>query len=175
MQSRDTVTIIFTFFCGFAAGMYLYVLGFAPQVAKITSEFSSPADPLSVITIEGRQYGGCARTGQCASFQVRTGGEYNYLPTSVPTSVGTFGGSLTRQEWRTVTNALSENILIQNSEPITSVTCASYIDGIDYEYQIQYRGEVHVIDTCTTSYQFGSHLGAVLEWFWEYFAYESNN
>jgi len=169
MKKQDLVTILITFLCGIIAGGYLYVMGFKPQIAQVASELIPPPDPAKIITIEGYQYGGCERSGRCASFKIQDNGEYSYLETSVPTARGTYSGTLARRDWQQIRSRLTEERLVSNSLAVQPETCASDYDLIDYRYQIQFQGESYRLDTCGTDFSRESDLGAALDWLWQFF------
>lgn len=170
MKSQDLITIFFTFLCGFVAGGYLYVIGFAPQMAKVSAELAIEPSPEEIITIEGRMYGGCERTGSCASFMIEDNGEYSYLATSVPTARGPYGGALSRKDWRDIRATLNDEDLLSSSRGSGADNCASYYDLVDYSYTVTYKGTEYTIDTCGTAIDRESDLGQTLDWLWQFFA-----
>lgn len=170
MKKQDITTILFTFFCGAMAGAYLFLVGFKPQVVQVTAELTPPPDPAKVITIEGQQYGGCERSGRCASFRIKDNGEYSYLATSVPTATGPYGGALARRDWQQIRSRLSERVLSASAQSVEPEVCGSQYDLVDYQYEILYQGTSYRLDTCGTALDRESELGVTLDWLWQFMA-----
>ncbi len=150
------------------AGSYLFVVGFRPQVAQVTSELVSPPDVSKIVTIEGYQYGGCERAGQCASFRIQDDGEYSYLATSVPTSEGRFGGVIPRRDWQAIRNRLTAPVLAASATPVSPESCASFVDASDVRYEITFQGERYVLDTCRTVLSDDGELERFLDSLWQF-------
>jgi len=168
MKKQDIVTILFTLICGIVAGSYLFVVGFRPQVVQVTSELVSPPDLSKLIIIEGYQYGGCERTGQCASFRIQDDGEYSYVATSIPTTEGRFGGVIPRRDWQAIRNRLSAPVLAQGATRVSPGDCASFVDAIDVRYEITFQGERYMLDTCQTSLSEADELKKLLDGLWQF-------
>lgn len=175
MKKQDIITILFTFLCGLLAGSYLFLVGFKPQVEKISSELIPSADPSKIITIEGRQYGGCESAGQCASFKIEDSGRYFYLATSVPTARGPYSGAIPRRDWQHIRNQLSLEILSLEAQVVESEICAIDYDLVDYQYEILFLGEVYSLNTCGTKFDKTSDLGETLDWLWQFFVIDRDD
>lgn len=150
------------------AGAYLFFVGFQPQVEKVTSELIPPPDPARLISIEGYQYGGCERSGRCASFRIDDAGDYSYVATSVPTTEGPVSGTLLRRDWRDMRALLSAQVLTASAAPYMPELCASAYDLVDYRYVIGFAGEQYELDTCGTALDRTSELGAALDQLWQF-------
>jgi len=168
MKKQDLITILFTFVCGFMAGTYLFFVGFQPQVERVTTELLPPPDPTRIITIEGYQYGGCERSGRCASFRIDDAGDYSYVSTSVPTGDGPVTGSLLRRDWRDIRAFLSSEVLAANAAPFIPERCASSYDLVDYRYVIEFGGERYELDTCGTALDRTGELSLLLDGLWQF-------
>lgn len=166
MKGQDIVTLTLTFFMGFAAGIYLYFTGFAPQFLTFTGLTQESYASLAIV---GERYGGCERTQACGSFQLLEDGTYNYVGGSFGSGVRPVSGTVPRNVLRAVASALSKQTLEQASQPAPADMCASYVDGVDVVYEITYEGVVYDLDTCGTALVDNAEMSEALDNLWKYF------
>jgi len=153
-----------TFFVGVAAGAYVFLVGFAPTIAKLEVPNQEKLDSL---TIEGEVYGGCRDT--CPSFQILGDGSYRYLysPTFDDPQV-IESGAIPYALRRELQRNLTETALVNQSQPKSAVVCNSYSDGVDVRYTIIKDSEKFVLDSCNTQVELNSQLWMSIKKTWEY-------
>ncbi len=166
MKKQDILSIAITFVIGMLAGGYLYLVGFAPQFDKLTGQTASDYNDL---VVEGNMYGGF-RSGTPPSFQIMKDGSFRYLPLAtgdeaVVAKEGVVPGDL----WTAVKADLTSSELYLRSQTVTPATCASYVDGIDYRYDITLNNVIYMLDTCGTDFTSDSAVALSLEKLWAYF------
>lgn len=170
MKRQDVLTIIITFTIGLFTGGYLFVVGFAPQVEKV-SEVIGTDDKAEYaeLTIIGTTYGGCDRARACASFQVRGDGEYSYLPGSITAGAEPVTGTLPGYLSRELRSAATIEALIEAAQVVATNNCNSYTDKNDYRYDVTHNTVVYDLDTCGRNLSNTSPLGLTLDKLWNYF------
>lgn len=163
MKGQDITTLFFTFWVGFAAGVYLYFSGFAPQFLSGGGFTREAYDSLTIVSEE---YGVCERTDSCRAFQVIGSGSYSYLEgiTGAPIT-GTLPRSLRRQ----VFTSLRAVDLAAAAEPGAATTCNAFTDGIDIRYTITFDSQVYNLDTCRTRLLLVPEVADTLASLWDYF------
>lgn len=165
MRKSDIISILITFIVGLFAGSYLYLTGFAP----IEAEVSTPnSEEISQFTIVGDAYGGCRDA--CPSFQVVNDGSYRYLYTpAVGVDQVIRQGKLPYELHKKLRKELTESELINQSKIIKPSTCSSYADGIDVVYEITLNSKTYTINSCGTAADGKSELWATLSQVWSYY------
>jgi hypothetical protein len=170
LTKQDALSILITMVAGFIVGMYLYVMGFAPQVEKVTQQFE-PGPPAWVIV--GEAYGGI-RAVSAPAFRIEADGSYRYLP---PAPIGELAepqtGTLPRGWQRPLESFLTADTLATLAVPREADDCASFVDGLDYTYDITFDGTEYNLDTCYTALADNAALVATLADLWNYFVVEN--
>ncbi len=172
MDTQTYLTLGFTFLVGCFSGAYLYITVFSPQY--VGDGFEDPSE--ITLRIQGQAYGGCDRAGSCPSFQLENNRKYTYkAPASYYDDAEALvvTGKMDRSSFKDLTNMLVDTnfaILQQRSDR----NCESYVDGIDYHYEIILQGEQYGLDTCGTAFN-GSALERSLRPLWETFATTSDD
>lgn len=152
MQGNDVMTIVITFIIGFVGGFYFFLTGYAPYAESIKQQFNTDKQSeASSLVVVAKQYGGCEQTRQCASFQIDYDGTYRYLPYSVLQGAVPEQGVLPRSIQNEVKKLANQTKLDNASRMKRGENCISYVDGIDYNYEILFAGQVYVLDTCRTN------------------------
>jgi hypothetical protein len=166
---RDEVSIVMTFVIGFAGGFYFFLTGYAPYVEQVKeSVFAQDLTTTESLLITARQYGGCTRTGQCASFQLAFDGSFSYLPGSVLTGARPESGVIPRALLSTIRSVALPTRLAVASQASSAEDCISYRDGIDVTYEIVRNGELYILDSCTTTLRESTEIANALGAVWEY-------
>lgn len=169
MQGKDEVSIAITFIIGFIGGFYFFLTGYAPYIEEVKENvFTQDQDTVESLIIVGKQYGGCAMMDRCASFQLEYDGSYNYLPYSVAQGARPVQGVLPRTILSEVRTATLPSKLRPASRPVSADDCISYVDGIDYSYEIVRDGELFELDTCTTNLSQYPELLEAFDSVWNY-------
>lgn len=151
MQGKDELTIVITFIIGFIGGFYFFLTGYAPYVEEVKETvFTQDQSTVESLIVIGKQYGGCDQAGLCSSFQVEYDGSYRYLPKSVLRGAVPLQGVLPRTVFNEVRSATLQSKLRAASRPAAADNCISYVDGVDFSYEIVRNGELFILDTCTT-------------------------
>lgn len=167
MKKQDILSLMVTFAIGVVAGGYLYLTGFAPQLDKITGQSDEVYDHL---LIGGSQYGGF-RTGTPPSFQVRKDGSFSYVGFISEGETGTAkNGTLPRALWSEVRAVMVSGALYTAATAISVDSCASFVDGVDYRYDIELDTVLYTLDTCGTNLLPDSAMRQTLDKLWNYFA-----
>jgi hypothetical protein len=148
MNGQQISTLAFTFMVGIAAGFYLYVIGFAPQVARVSDTLGlDTTDEIyrKGLVIEGEEYGACGNS--CASFQLRADRQFSFLraPGQSPVT-----GEVSRALYARLEAAAVPDALAAYALPSTAPTCVSDEDSSDVAYDISVDGTVVNLDTCRT-------------------------
>lgn len=156
MTSRTYFILASTFFMGMLSGAYLYVTVFAPAYDQTGVEVSYDDD---AFVIEAQMYGGCVRSGLCASFQLIDGRRYEYLS---HTQAEKENGTLPARLGRELRDAFSVAVLQENAQSISPQSCSSYVDGVDYVYRIMREKERYELDTCSTALAYNETLQELL-------------
>jgi hypothetical protein len=166
MKGQDIMLIATTALLGLVAGMYLYVVGFAPE---FLADNGRDVEEYETLAIEGEVYGGM-RAGTPPSFQVLADGSFRYLPfTERGGEVAPQEGTLPRALRNELKTALVATELEAASRPVTPEMCAQMYDGIDYRYHITVEGISYKLDTCGTDFGVDTALGESLGALWTYF------
>ena len=155
-----------SFVMGMFSGVFLYLTVFAPEYGSIVdgSEFTA----IDAHVIEGTMYGGCSETDTCASFKLIDNRKYQYLPyPEADVEKGTLPGALEE----TLTKMLDVNTLSDASNQIQNTHCESFVDGVDYTYDITLDGYTYTLDTCDTSFVYNSKLQSALLDTWAFMAH----
>lgn len=171
VKRQDLISILITFLVGVAAGMYLYLTGFAGLVSKLSIPDIEKATEFVIV---GDVYGGCREA--CPSFQVVHDGSYRYLYTPAAGAEqvlrqGVLPISLRRQLEAVITPIE----LAKQSKEIQPLLCNSYSDGIDVKYEITLDGQLYVLDSCGTAVEAESELWITLGSIWTYYENLGNN
>ncbi len=165
ISRQDMLSILITFVVGFVAGVYVYLVGFKPQVDRLQSQFEAPEQALEIV---GEQYGGLRETTP-PSFQITARNAYRFIPSApLGVVVEPRSGELPAAWRRPLRPYLNTTTLTAAATPRQD-SCASHVDGIDYRYRITLAGEVFVVDTCTTRLLSEPGLATALANLWSYF------
>lgn len=168
MKSQDLLSILITFFVGVVAGAYIFLVGYAPTVAKFEVPNQSEAQSL---VIESEVYGSCRNA--CPAFQL-DGHSYRYLYyTSYDDPPVIKQGSIPFALRRELQKNLTLRALQAQSQPRTPALCGSYEDGIDVQYTITLDGLRYVLDTCGTNVDTNSPLWLSIKKIWDYVEVDS--
>lgn len=166
LKKQDLVSLIITFAIGMVAGGYLYLTGFAPQFESLSGQTEAVYDDLIIV---GEEYGG-DRTGSAPSFQVLNDGTFRYLESaSASEEIVSKEGVLPTTLLKAVKKRLLTSVLEKAQESTSAASCASYVDGLDYQYTITLQNVVYELDSCGTEFTTESTLGVSLEALWNYF------
>lgn len=169
MKGNDILTIFITFIFGLLGGFYFFLTGYAPYVEDVKEKiFTSDTSTTESLIIVGKEYGGCERSNKCASFQLQHDGTYSYLGGSVTVGAIPIQGNLTRNIMADLRQNTLVSTLRQASKNTFNENCASYVDGVDYNYEIVRNGEVFVVDTCKTKLSQYPDLETALTQLWSY-------
>ncbi len=166
MTGRDYFIFGSTFIMGMFAGVFVFVTIYVPEKANESSTDS--ADNPDSIVIEGRMYGGCEESDECASFRLLDDRTYTYLP--YPDGEAE-KGRLPSDMNETVFETVGTESFFSASEMIDSRDCTSYVDGIDYTYDVHFKGDTYTLDTCTTALADDEELQTTLAPVWEFMRY----
>lgn len=148
MKRQDIISIIVTFLVGVVVGSYLYLYGFAPQYNTLIDSASNTGQ----LVIAGEAYGGCARGGICATFQVTNDGTFKAFPTQAREAERVVQtGKISTSLYQQFRASLTSGTLTRLAAPVTPKDCASHTDGIDYQLRIFFGDEQFTLDTCTTA------------------------
>lgn len=145
-----------TFLMGLITGGYLYLSVFAPAYESDigTSESTNNEG----VVIEGQMQGGCMRSDNCASFKLNENGVYSYLATP---DDEVQHGKLPKDITKNIMEYVGTETFFTDTEEITSDSCASFYDGIDYSYQVSLDDEIYTLDTCATSFGYDTEAKVV--------------
>ncbi len=159
MKGQQITTIGFTFFVGIAAGFYLYVIGFAPQVAKVTDTLGldTTGAVYEGLVIEASAYGNC--DDMCMSYQIRNDRKFTIVIGDANPTVG----ELPRGVWGELEALTATGTLAAYALPSEAIACASDANGSDTQYDIAHNGEVYTLDTCRTNFSKESQLAEKLD------------
>lgn len=166
MKRQDILTLVTTFLVGAIAGGYVYVTGFKPQFEEFTGQTAEVYEDLVLV---GEQYGGDVQ-GTLPSFQLLSNGTFTYIPATPSTAtVEPKQGTVPRGIWNDIVRAVDADTLYSNAELITVTDCSSFVDGIDYRYEITLDSVVYNLDTCGTDFT-STEIRQALDKLWKYFA-----
>ncbi len=154
-----------TFLMGMFTGAYLYVSVFAPNYESDIA--SSEALDNDTIAIEGQMYGGCLRSGKCASFKLLENGTYSYL-VSPDTEVQK--GHLPKDATDAIFDVVGTNAFFNDTDEVSQDLCSSYVDGTDFKYEVTLDEDAYTLDTCTTAFAYDEDLQSAFLEAWDFMA-----
>ncbi len=164
-KRQDVITLLITFVFGICTGGYLYLTAFAPQLDKLTGNTEAIYEDFVVV---GNQYGGFR--GTAPSFQVLKDGSFRYVGFAETAGAGVpKEGTVPNALWKEVKKTLDANTLYTESRKIEPATCVSYVDGIDYRYEITRDSVIYSLDTCGTNFSADAATAVALDKLWNYF------
>lgn len=163
MNARVYFILAFTFITGVFSGGYLYITSFAPDYVQSDVEEISEIE----FRVNGQISGGCQMIGVCPSFVLNQDRTYEYIPAyrledAEPEVVA---GKMSREAFVRVM-AVVEIVDFAALQKENTLSCSSYVDGLDYEYQVTYEGEAYSLRTCGMNFK-NSSLDKVLKPLWE--------
>ena len=167
MKRQDVLILLITFLVGIITGGYLFLTGFAPQ---FLAHNGATDTTYSDFSFSGEVYGGCSRGDACPSFQVLMDGSFSYLPLGVVSGTGVINGNLSKLLMQELQTKFTNVNLEIASRSIEATTCDSYLDGMDFHYQVTLKTVVYIFDTCGTDFSTTSDMGVTLEKLWSYLA-----
>jgi len=144
-----------TFLMGAFAGAYLYVSVFAPAYESDIA--TSEAVDEDTVVIEGQMYGGCLRSGACASFKLIENGSYSYL--AAP-DAEVENGKLPKDVNEEIFDAVGTDTFFNATDEISKDFCSSFADGSDFTYEVTLGEETYTLDTCKTTFAYDDELQA---------------
>lgn len=148
MKPDQKILLLLTFLSGMFIGGALYITVFAPQYE------ADEVAGKSQFSIVGEVYGGCVRTPNgCPSFRLTDDRSFQYLIGGEKQE-----GSLPSTITKPIFADLTDYRLQTYAAPIEREDCRSYVDGVDYRYEITIGDTRYVIDTCKTSFPNDSEL-----------------
>jgi hypothetical protein len=166
MTGREYFIFGSTFIMGMFAGAFVFVTIYAPEHAKDSTDDS--ANNPNATVIEGHMYGGCDESGECASFKLVDDRTYTYLPNpDADIEKGRLPSDLTEEVFK---NLGTEPFFTAATE-VDPGACTSYVDGIDYTYDVTFEGDTYTLDTCTTALSYDEELQTTLAPVWEFMRY----
>ncbi len=164
-KRQDVLALLITFMFGVFTGGYLYLTAFAPQFDTFTGNTEAIYEDLVVV---GNQYGGFR--GVPPSFQVLKDGSFRYLGFAETTETAVAKeGVVPSVIWKEVKKTLDANTLYTESRKIEATACDSYVDGVDYRYEITRESVIYSLDTCGTNFSNDSATAIALDKLWNYF------
>ena len=113
----------------------------------------------------------------CAFFELENNRRYTYTK-----PVGSFNedaedvvvtGKMDKEAFAEITNLLVETNFSTLAQE-TSRSCDSYVDGVDYRYNVILQGEQFELDTCGTAFD-GSKLERAFRPLWQSLATSTSN
>ena len=84
------------------------------------------------------------------------------------TQLGKSTGTLPDDYFAAIEEAISNADLLTLAARAVNKNCASFADGLEYEYTIDVGGQEFVLDTCLTQFENSSELGRILGEMWGY-------
>ncbi|MBP9717629.1 MAG: hypothetical protein KBD44_02820 [Candidatus Pacebacteria bacterium] len=169
MQGKDEISIFISFIIGFVGGFYFFLTGYAPYVEEVKETIFTPdQEVVESLIIVAKKYGGCEMLDRCGSYHLEYDGTYSYLPYSISQGATPEQGVLPRAMLSEVRSMTLPSKLRLASRTRAPEDCISYVDGIDYSYEIVRNGELFVLDTCTTTLSDYPELIDAFDLVWEY-------
>lgn len=148
---------------GMFAGAYLYVTVFAPEYqSDITTLEAIGSD---AVVINAQIYGGCQRNDLCASFRLIDDRSYSYLPYP---EAEIEQGTLPSEISKAIFTLIASSDFFDDTLAVRRDFCDSFVDGVDYLYEVTLDDEVYMLDTCTTSFRDDLVLQSALRTAWEF-------
>jgi hypothetical protein len=163
MTGKVYFILVSTFVMGMLTGGFLYVSVFAPAYESDIETIGSIND--DGVVIEGQMYGGCQEMDSCASFRIADDRTFTYLEYEGAEIVK---GRLPNDVAVSVFKEVGTNAFFAASEEITNDSCAAYVDGLDFTYDISLGGDFYTLDTCTTALAYDEELQALFSGIWMY-------
>lgn len=164
MQKQDWISVLITFTVGFVAGGYLYLTGFAEVKQRVEVPDSETVTELSIIS---DAYGGCRNL--CPSFLIKHDGSYRYLYHLQDGNEPIIKeGNLPLSYRLQLKKHLVAEELTKQSKSSIPNSCASYVDGADFMYQITLDNVEYKLDSCGTAIDKDSELWQSLRNVWIY-------
>lgn len=154
-----------SFVMGILSGLFFYATVFIPEFA-IESDSSEIID-VNTVVIEGKMYGGCQEMDACASFKLQDNKKYQYQATR---SAKVTEGKIPKEINAELFSKMDVQMLSKLAQNITSSQCASFVDGLDYMYDVTKDGVTYTLNTCTTKLATESVLQERLLLAWEFMA-----
>ncbi|MFT5037096.1 MAG: hypothetical protein ACI9VM_000671 [Candidatus Azotimanducaceae bacterium] len=169
MEVRDWVTLITTFIVAALSGMYFYVTTFKPVYVEQSGDTDTAFS--TELNIIGVTYGGFVPQDYIhPTYRISANGSYDYFAGGT-TQTENIEGKLPKDLFKAIKGAIATADLEALARPVSDKNCASYADGIEYEYNITVDGVSYVLDTCKTAFENRTELGRALLEVWT-FAYE---
>jgi hypothetical protein len=165
MTGREYFIFGSTFIMGMFAGAFVFVTIYAPEQAK--DETTESANRLDAIVMEGRMYGGCEEQDACGSFRLVDDRTYSYI--AYP-DADIEKGRLPSDVIESVFETVGTEAFFTATRATSPSNCTSYVDGVDYAYDVSFEGETYTLDTCTTALAQNEALQATLAPIWEFMA-----
>lgn len=139
------VMFIATFLFGVLTGAVIFFQGNTGKegdgaIPKNTSSF----------TVYGYMYGGCEPGKHCTSYKVEQNGSYLFIVRD--TQKGTkYEGKLADAEKGTLQTLAKDTPYAEIATRVFTGTCPITFDGMAYRYEVEYKGERYVFDSCKTN------------------------
>lgn len=152
--------ILSTFVIGMCAGAYIFI---ASREEDPLFDFNHTETQSFEVVADA--YGGCMRSGSCASYRIAEDGSYTYL---VPVRDGEplrDTGTLANDEFAALKRLVQTADLGAIETSTFAGSCPITYDGLGYTYTIQTKEESYTLDTCKQELE-GERLFEILE---EYF------
>lgn len=168
MVHQDKISILITFAVGLAAGMYLYLTGFATtfKLPEVTTE-----NVYTEFVVTAENYGACRDERTCLTFQVLENGTYRALyddPLGGETIVKE--GRIPRSIRKELIRSLTTEQLLSDTRTWSVPDCRNGALGTNHKFRIT-RDEVNYeIDTCQSVIDYEGPGWKSLAKLWNYFA-----
>lgn len=108
--------------------------------------------------------------GACPSFVLGDDRSYKFFRTDGEVVTGI----IPEQLMETLEKLVKVAPLDDYSKVEEGKSCASYVDGVDYRYEIIVSGETYILDTCKTSLDKNGDFHDGLLKVWEYLEFRQN-
>ena len=149
------IIIVATFLFGFLGGMILFLYNNVGKEDTQTSDTvtvqgtNEPAGGANSMVIAAYRYGGCTRSGGCASYRITDDGKVVYVLRGREGDSDRYEDVLSTEEIETLFKTLHDTDLKKVSESTFSGTCPADNDGTAYRFDVTYDGDEYRFDTCT--------------------------
>ncbi len=157
MTKQNILSLALTLVLGIVAGVYLYIVGFAPTYLLDPVDTATEYSDLVVVV---DAYGSCEETRTCLTFQLRADGTYRALLSGDISTVRE--GSLTRSLTRRVSAVLVAESLQPNTALLATRTCRFGETGTNYRVLITRDSVNYLLDTCTTDIKYDGEVWSIL-------------
>jgi hypothetical protein len=166
MKSEEIISIALTFCMGFVAGAYFYITQAKPVEVKLSTP-SVKNNSGEGYLIGGFMYGGCEPN--CASFQVRLGGDfiYTYFDTD-KSEKKTINSKLPASVAFSLDRAVSIRQVEPQSKSADKDACVKNDDGVAVRYEFKIESKYYELNSCGTTVDYSSNLWRSLNKVWEY-------